>query len=271
LAGLPGQRFCFTKDSAYQLHAVKNRILINDSFDRKFIEDNLQSVCAVTDSTIFIHYVSPLRQYENYFVIHEDNNASISYSVGRFNKEQGKESSIEQASNLVAFPITLPPVPIPAGAASGPIVEAFLKGYEKIFQSYFKSEFNTKYNYPDVYSAIFRLKGKQLIFNREGSCIVWLDDSGKIELSIPFVTTYNGKDFSLVHFDMETERFYLQFENNASTEFVEIDPLTGHHLKNITVKSFKHIEQCSFKNDRLFFLFQPDFGNRLKKIYSIVI
>jgi hypothetical protein len=71
--------------------------------------------------------------------------------------------------------------------------------------------------------------------------------------------------------DAESGRFYLQFDDNSFTEFMEVDPLTGQHLKHITVKSFKHIEECRFKNDRLYFLFQPDYGNQLKKVYSISI
>ena len=104
---------------------------------------------------------------------------------------------------------------------------------------------------------MFRYKGKQLVFNREGGCIAWFDDSGKL--------------FSSVHFDAKSDRFYLQFDDNQLTEFIEIDPYSGQDLRNVRVKDFKHIEQCCFYNDRLYFLYQPEIGNRLKKVYSISI
>jgi hypothetical protein len=151
------------------------------------------------------------------------------------------------------------------------VVEAFCKYYEQLFQSYFKSEFDLLVNYPPVYSVMFRFKGKQLVFNRESKCIAWFDDSGKLEMEVPFKIDFHGKNFTSVHFDAGTGHFYLQFEDNSFSEFIEIDPLTGQHMRNITVRSFNHIEQCCFKNDRLYFLFQPDFGNRLKKVYSISI
>ncbi|TSA39194.1 MAG: carboxypeptidase-like regulatory domain-containing protein [Porphyromonadaceae bacterium] len=266
-----GNVFAFTSDTVYQLGHRRNRIQIVDTFDRNFIENYIQPVCSVTDSTTFIHFISPLRQYENYFVINHQNLASIIYSLGKFYQEERKQSANEEANRNAAFPIILPPVKIPPGANSGPIVEAFCKFYERLFQSYFKAEFRARFDYPPVYSRMFRFKGKQLVFNREGKCIAWFDDSGKLEREVPFITKVKEKPFSSVHFDAKTDRFYLQFDDNQFTEFIEIDPYSGQHLRNVRINSFKHIEQCCFNNDRLYFLYQPEIGNRLKKVYSISI
>jgi hypothetical protein len=266
-----GNVFAFTSDSAYHLRHTQNHLKIADNFNRTFIEKFLMPVSSVTDSTTFIHFISPLKQYENYFVINRDTNATIIYSVGRFKNEQGKQSGNEQANRLAAVPITLPPPKIPAGVPSGPIVEAFCKSYERLFQSYFKAEFGAIINYPPVYSQMFRFKGKQLIFNREGKSIAWLDDSGKINQEITFMSELNGKPFSLVLYDAKTQRFYLQFDDDPFTEFIEIDPFTGQHIRTISAGSFRHMNQCCFNDGRLFFLYQPEIGNRLRKVYSISI
>jgi len=37
------------------------------------------------------------------------------------------------------------------------------------------------------------------------------------------------------------------------------------------ISEFRHIEKCEFLNNRLYFLYQPVVGLKIKKVYSIWI
>ena len=74
-----------------------------------------------------------------------------------------------------------------------------------------------------------------------------------------------------VHLDSGTGKVYLEFPQGPFTHFIEIDPSTGQDIRRFMVREFRHIEKCEFLNDRLYFLYQPDVGTRIKKVYSIWI
>jgi len=79
-----------------------------------------------------------------------------------------------------------------------------------------------------------------------------------------------NKDFTgRVHHDKISNRFFLEFVNVQLSYLIEIDPLTGEEIQTIPINKFKHIDHVSVYNNRIFFLHQPDFGDRGKKIYFL--
>jgi hypothetical protein len=81
----------------------------------------------------------------------------------------------------------------------------------------------------------------------------------------------NGQYYQDVHLDAGTERVYVEYAQGPFTHFIEINPETGQEVRRFMVRDYKHIEQCEFLNGRLYFLYQPDTGLRIKKIYSMWI
>ena len=85
------------------------------------------------------------------------------------------------------------------------------------------------------------------------------------------ITKLNGNYFKDIHKDAATGKIYLEYPQGPFTHFIEINPETGLEIRRFMVTDFRHIEKCEFLNDRLYFLYQPDTGKRIKKIYSIWI
>jgi hypothetical protein len=165
-------------------------------------------------------------------------------------------------------PVTLYP---PAGCA-GACLEAWLKTvYEAAYHSYFRSQFKLMTDFHPVFTKMILFGKTRLIFDREGSTIFWLDKKGEIAKEVGMNNKLNGIFYQDVHLDPGTGRIYLEFPLGTFTHFIEINPETGAEVRRFMVSEFRHIEKCEFLNDRLYFLYQPDIGKRIKKIYSIWI
>ncbi|MFA5816094.1 MAG: hypothetical protein WC865_10780 [Bacteroidales bacterium] len=83
------------------------------------------------------------------------------------------------------------------------------------------------------------------------------------------ITKLNGIYFQDVHKDAATGRIYLEYPQGLFTHFIEINAESGQEIRRFMVWDFKHIKKCRFLNDRLYFLYQPDMGKRIKKVFSI--
>lgn len=81
----------------------------------------------------------------------------------------------------------------------------------------------------------------------------------------------NGFYYQDVHLDTGTNRIYIEYPQGPFTHFIEINPETGQEVRRFMVWDFRHIEKCLFLNDRLYFLYQPDMGKRIKKVFTISI
>ncbi len=58
---------------------------------------------------------------------------------------------------------------------------------------------------------------------------------------------------------------------NSSRATAASEQETGLEIRRFMVRDFRYIEKCEFLNDRLYFLYQPDMGKRIKKLFSIWI
>lgn len=101
--------------------------------------------------------------------------------------------------------------------------------------------------------------------------VLFVQCMGYIRDTIVIESEMNNIYFRDVHLDAGTGRIYIEYPQGAFTHFIEINPETGQEIRRFMVWDFTHIEKCQFLNGRLYFLYQPDTGKRIKKVYSIWI
>jgi len=82
---------------------------------------------------------------------------------------------------------------------------------------------------------------------------------------------FNNDWESRMHRDPVSGRFYLEFLNGQLSYLIELNPKTGDEVRKIPVPRYKHIDHINIVNDRIYFLHQPDIGDKGKKLYYIDI
>ena len=263
-----GNIFAFCSDSAFELKLARKQITILNRYAGKFIAEFIAPVCGVTDSLIFLKKSPVNHQYDNYFAVRDSQTAMVVYATGGMIKESQSASLRDTWQYQAAVPVTLYP---PDGGGNGAGMQAFLEMYEGAYHSYFESQFRLLVDFPAIFTKMIPLGTNHLIFNREAATIFWLDGTGQITREVGMNTKLNGMYFHDVHKDQGTGRIYLEYPQGPFTHFIEINPETGQEIRRFMVRDYRHIEKCVFLNDRLYFLYQPDVGKRIKKVYSILI
>jgi len=263
-----GNVFVFCPDTVFELKPGRRQIAVFNQYKRSFISDFIVPVCGIMDSVIFLKKSSFNHQYDNYFAVRDSQYVMLIYSTGGLMKERQAASLNKTWTQQGQVAVTLYP---PAGCA-GACLEAWLKTvYEAAYHSYFRSQFKLMTDFHPVFTKMILFGKTQLIFDREGSTIFWLDNKGEIAKEVGMNNKLNGIFYQDVHLDPGTGRIYLEFPLGTFTHFIEINPETGAEVRRFMVSEFRHIEKCEFLNDRLYFLYQPDIGKRIKKVYSIRI
>jgi len=305
-----GNVFAFCKDSAYELRLTRKQISIANAYPQSFIADFIAPVCGITDSLVFIKKSPVNHQYDNYFAISDSQNVKVIYATGGFLKEsvaaslkkswkqqaqvpvaikplkrgegggdgavEAKDESGQPANRLTVPTIKQNPAAEPkpnekADGSMGPGWISYMRAYEGAYHSYFESQFRLLVDFPPVFTRMIPVGKNHVLFDREAATIFWFNESGVIIRETGMITRLNGIHFRDVHQDAATGRFYLEFPQGPFTHFIEINPETGQEVRRFMVRDFRHIEKCVFLNDRLYFLYQPDTGKRIKKVFSIWI
>jgi hypothetical protein len=148
---------------------------------------------------------------------------------------------------------------------------AFMAAYHALYASYFDTHYSLLVDFPPIFTKMIQFEKSHLIFNREAGTIFWFDENGELTNEVGMITKMNGMYFKDVHLDPDTKKIYLEYPQGPFTQFIEINPETGQEVRRFMILDFRHIEKCRFLNDRLYFLYQPDIGMRIKKVYSIWI
>ena len=263
-----GNVFAFCPDSAFELRPSRKQISILNRYAGSFISDFIVPVCGLSDSLIFLKKSSFNHQYDNYFAVNDSQKALLIYSTGGLMKDRQaasiKNTWTEQGQLMITL---IPPVGCSGGCLSGWLASV----YEPAYHRYFGSHFNLVTGFHPVFTKMIPFDKHYLIFDREAATIFWLDKGGETIREVGMNNRLNGIHFQDVHLDSGTGRIYLEFPQGTFTHFIEINPETGQEIRRFMVRDFRHIEKCVFLNDRLYFLYQPDIGKRIKKVYSINI
>ncbi len=260
-----GNVFIITKDWAYQLQYHKNSIAIADTIAAAFFEKNLRPVVAVTDSTIIIKSESPQRQYENFFAILDSSTAKIIWTVGNYRKEAGaigmNLSAKMQARQFVKF----------TPSEDGFLWFFDMEAYERMYHDFFRTILDKTIDFPYVYSRMFQFGNAVILFDRGANEIVWFSPSGNVAKEVTIEKDPLAKGFTNAYLDEPAKKFYLEYQDGPVSWFVEINPKTGERLKRIPGNTYPHMEQCNFHNGKLYFLYQPINGLKIKKLNALAI
>lgn len=262
-----GNVFAFCSDSVLELKLNSRQVTIQNGYQRSFIADFIAPVCGISDSMIFLKKSSVNHQYDNYFAVSDSQNVMLVYSTGGLKKERQVASLRDVWQRQAREPVAYMPF---KGRGMGPDWIAYMNIYDGFYYSYFSSQFKLL-DYPVVSTKMIPIGKNHLIFDREAATIFWLDERGKITREVGMNNKLNGMKYQDVHLDTGTGKIYIEYPQGPYTYFIEINPETGQDIRRFMVRDFRYIEKCQFLNDRLFFLYQPDSGKRIKKVYSIWI
>ncbi len=263
-----GNIFAFCNDSALELRIARRQVSVRNGYKRSYISDFILPVCGIRDTLILLKKSSFNHQYDNYFALSDSQNVMLIYSTNGLMQERQAASLQNTWADQAKVPITLVP---PVGCGGGCMERWLRTVYEPAFHRYFGSQFRLMTEFHPVFTKMITLGKDQLIFDREAATIYLLDQKGEIIREVGMNNKLNGHYYEDVHVDSGTGKIYLEFPQGPFTHFLEIDPATGQEIRRFMASGFRHIEKCEFLNDRLYFLFQPDVGLRIKKVYSIWI
>ena len=265
-----GHLFAFCADSALELKLTQKQVSVRNGYQRSFIVNFIAPVCGISDSMIFLKKSSANHQYDNYYAVSDSQNVMLIYSTGGLMKER-------QVNNLRNNWKTMAQIPVTAGnhdflvPVGGMALQQFLRSYEGIHKGTFSLHHQFATEFRSVLTKMIPYGNNQLIFDREAATIFWLDKKGEVIKEVGMITKLKGIFYQDAHLDTGTGRIYLEYPQGTFTHFIEINPETGQEVRRFMVTEFKHIERCEFLDDRLYFLYQPDSGKRMKKVITIRI
>jgi len=125
--------------------------------------------------------------------------------------------------------------------------------------------------YKPVMSQLYHVGDSLLLFDFNNQSINCFDNYSNMRWRTRIIPDMS-KDFTgRIHWDRITNRYFLEFLNIQLSYLIEIEPYSGSVLNTIPIHNFKHIDHISIHNNRIFFLHQPDFGDRGKKLYFLDI
>ncbi len=253
-----GEVYAVARDKAFITNMEDDSLFLEFICDSKFFEEKVKPIQALNKQHFMYVSKSEQSQYHDYYVCDsETNKQELFYRVG----DEKKERAVINIDNQVRREFV---GKIKRGWISSAEMRIINARIAKL-----QNQINTDYR--PIQSDMFQLEDSVLLFDFDyqavhcftlGAELLWRTDI-QIEL---------GKDFTgRVHHDKISNRFFLEFVNTQLSYLIEIDPQTGEELQTIPINKFKHIDHISIYYNRAFFLHQPDFGDRGKKIYYLDI
>lgn len=253
-----GEIYFVTNDSAYTINYDSDKIKTSAISDSDFFYNKIEPVKALGANHFFYLQKSTNGQYHDYFIVNSQNkNQELLYRVGEWRNEVIVENTNRQHKGLELSKIK-----------KSYIEGAGMRQINSRLQRYLYSVF---IEYPPVNSGMIQTGDSLLLFDygfREIHCFKTNGDllwASKLNVDL-------RKDFTgNIHYDEVSGRFFLEFLNIQLTYLIEINPLKGVTIRTIPILKYKHIDHLRIRNNQIFFLHQPDFGDRGKKIYYLDI
>jgi hypothetical protein len=251
-----GKVYAVARDSVYQLNNLEDTLSISPVCDDNFFQTRVKPIVALHDPYYIYFDKSKNGQYHDYYIgNYKTKKSQLFYRVGDEKHEQGFISIDKQLRQEF----------IGEFAQSDFISGALREMHAR--QASLRNRINTDYR--PVHSTLFQSGDTALLFDFDLQVINCITISGvlrwRTKMQVDLTKEFTGK----VHKDKITNRFFLEFLNIQSSYLIEIDPYTGKVLSNIPIRQYKHIDHISVYDNRIFFLFQPDFGDRGKKLYYV--
>lgn len=251
-----GDVYAITRDSAFLVAMVNDELKIFMPSEIGLFDKYVRPIQGLNSNYFFTLKKSEKGQYHDYFIHDvESKEFDLIYRVGHVGDERIVSSLDRQIR----------------AQEVGKIKRSFIGRIEmRIINSRIASLHIRKFSeFRPVESAFIQMGDSSLLFDFDKKLINCIKSNGELKwtsnMQVPLRNDWTGN----VHYDKIAQRFYLEFLHIQLSSLVEIDPLTGEALSQIPIKRFKHIDNITVLNNRIFFLHQPDFGDRGKKLYFV--
>ncbi len=251
-----GAIYAVASDRAYQLNNRHDTLLYGATCGAEFFKTKIKPIVALA-GTYYIYFESSEKgQYQDYYLgNYETEQHEIFYRVGNDQNEQEVIGINEQLRQSFISEVNR------SFIGSGEL--RVMHG----FQAALRNKINTDFR--PAQSALLQISDSALLFDFERQAIYCLSIAGKL-LWASTIQADLSKDFTgRVHRDKTTNRFFLEFLNIQASYLIEIDPKTGKALSNIPIRQYRHIDHISVNNNRVYFLYQPDLGDKGKKLFYV--
>lgn len=253
-----GEIYAVTKDSAYLIKDFPDTVIIEPICTSDYFNDKVKPIKAVHSNYFMRREVSNKEQYHEYYAGNSTTgDQEVIYRVGDEKYEKEYEFIDEQVKQEFV----------------GKIEKSWISDEEmrRINGLIARLWHTLTFDYKPAKSEIYLVKDSLLLFDFNNYSINCFDPAGNFRWRTRIKPDLS-KDFSgNIHWDKIQNRFFLEFSNIQLTYLIEIDPKTGKELSAVPIRKYKHIDHINIDNNRIFFLHQPDFGDRGKKIYYLDI
>lgn len=247
-----GEVYLIGKKMAYQVAVRGDTIYPLSSCTIRFFTDYVRPVEAVMDSATAFSKASPNKQYMNYFLVRNGaEEAELFYHAG----DKQKDQQLGQLNRSIKMQF------------QQVVLTNNADELRAIYNAAFGLVFQQQTGYKPLYTALFQLGDSLVIFDFQKFSISSFTRDGKQTGETPMRVVFNHDWKSRMHRDPVTGKFYLEFLHGQLTYLIEIDPVTGDEVRKIPITAYKHIDHIRINNNRVYFLHQPDFGDKAKKVY----
>ena len=250
--------YAITRKRAFLISIQNDTLGLNPVSEANFFVDQVMPIQSI-DNRYFTYVEKSIKgQYHDYFISDsETGKHELFYRVGDHNNE-GIVSGLDRQIR---------------GEFMWNIKQGFIPGgaLRAMHERLAKAMVKKSSEYKPVQSDFFQIGDSALLFDYYNNYINCFELNSQLlwrtEILIDLSKDFTGR----VHHDKVSNRYFLEFLNVQSSYLIEIDPYTGKELSRIPILSYRHIEHISVHDNRVFFLHQPDFGDRSKKLYYVRI
>lgn len=253
-----GEIYVLTKEGAYTIENISDVIRISHVCSSDFFYDKVKPIKSLSDKHFISLQKSNNGQYHDYYLGDtKDGQQGLLYRVGEWRKEAEADNIKRQYKNTELYKIQ-----------KGYIDPGEMRRLNSRLQKYLYSVF---VDYPPVKSDMLQIADSVLLFDYNFKEILCFRTDGELKWSSKINADLNSDFQGKVHHDKISGRYFLEFLNVQLSYLIEINPLTGNKIRTIPILKYKHIDHINIYSNRIFFLHQPDFGHRGKKIYYLDI
>ncbi len=251
-----GEIYAVAKDSAYLLKNTSDSLSLKPVCDISFFQKRVKPVVALKDPYYIYYEKSQGGQYHDYYLGNfNTNQQEIFYRVGDEKQELGFISTHQQLRQEFITEFS-------KSYFGGGELRAMHERQAKLL-----NKLNTDYR--PVASALFQMEDSALLFDFKLQYINCIGTNSEFRwrtnIGIDLSKDFTGR----IHRDKATNRFFLEFLNIQSTYLIEINPKTGQALAQIPIRQYRHIDHVNIDNNRIYFLYQADFGDKGKRLYYV--
>ena len=248
--------YAVTKNEVFLINVFDDTIGLNHVCDSKFFESRVKPIQTI-DNYFFIHVEKSKKGQHHDYIINESKSGKkeLLYRVGDTKNEEIVTGLDRQIRGEFLWNIK-------QGFISS---EALRAMHERLALKMNKKNVDFR----PVNSEMIQLGDTALLFDFYNNYINCFELNGNLvwrtKIKVDLKKRFTGR----VHFDKISGRCFLEFLDIQTSYLIEIDPRTGKELNTIPIQKFKHIDHISVYNSKIFFLHQPDFGEKGKKLFYI--